>query len=99
MKRLLPVLLVVSSVLALSACGTTAHCRRPQEYQLAQDRAPLVGAEGQELPESASALRIPPPVENPVGFGAKTSDDKGNEAWSCLDIPPKLVLPEDKTKS
>ena len=92
MKPLLFTLLVLSAALELNACGTTAHCQRPQDYQSAQDRAPVVGPDGQPLPESASALRIPPPVENPVAFGEKGP----GESWSCLDIPPRM---EEKPKS
>lgn len=94
MRKVSFALLAGLTTLQLAACGTTAHCRRPEEYQAAQDRAPLIGADGLKLPESAGALRIPPPVENPVAFG-----ESSGESWSCLDIPPKLELPEDKPKS
>ncbi|MEK6806812.1 MAG: hypothetical protein AABY95_09230 [Pseudomonadota bacterium] len=89
-----PSLLLLLSVLELAACASNAHCRRPQSYQSAGDRPPLTGVDGLELKESAGALRIPPPVENPVAFGQQSGD-----TWSCLDLPPKLQLPEDKPKS
>jgi len=94
MKHLSYAALLGLCLLQLAACASNAHCRRPQDYQAAADRPPLTGLDGLELPESAGALRIPSPVESPVSFGQQTGD-----GWSCLDIPPKLSLPEDKPKS
>ncbi len=82
------------SLLQLTACASSAHCQRAQDYQSAQSRAPLIGTDGLAIKESAGALRIPPPVENPVEFGEKNGSE-----WSCLDMPPRLVLQEDKPKS
>ncbi len=95
MSRISFTALIVLVALGLGACSSTSHCRRPQDYQSAPDRAPLTGVEGMQLPESASALRIPPPIDNSVPFGEKARD---GDVWNCLDMPPRLVLPEDMPK-
>ncbi|MGQ0698746.1 MAG: hypothetical protein ACT4PZ_10950 [Panacagrimonas sp.] len=73
----------------LAACGANSYCLVPQEYQNARIVPELRAAEGLEVPESPSALRLPKPPTNPEPFGRKAEDGTG----LCLDRPPPLKLP------
>ena len=97
------VLLVLAG---LSGCATSSYCTDELEYQEAKSVPPITGAEGLALPDSPSALRIPPPPESPVAFGEIYKDAEGDERAHCLDTPPPISLPppapqpvEEKTKS
>ena len=90
----------------LSGCATSSYCTDEQKYQEAKSVPALNGADGVQLPESPSALRIPPPPESPVAFGEIYKDTEGEERVRCLDTPPQMSLPppaaqpvEEKTKS
>lgn len=102
---------VLLAILGLSGCAANSYCIEEQNYQKAQSVPPLNGVEGLQLPESASALRIPPPPESAVAFGEIYKDADGDDQARCLDTPPKMTLPppaptpvsapapEEKTKS
>lgn len=72
--------------LALSACAGNRYCLSEQEYQKAENLQPIQPVEGLALPESASALRIPPPPAEVVPFGTRNAEGDG----VCLDRPPPL---------
>lgn len=97
---------VLLAILGLSGCATTSYCIDEQKYQQAQSVPPIKGTEDMQLPESPSALRIPPPTENPVAFGEIYKEEDGDERVRCLDTPPQMTLPppapppvEEKVKS
>jgi hypothetical protein len=81
----------VAAALALSGCALSSYCEGELKYQRAPSVPPLRTAEGLQLPQSGSALRIPPPPENPVPYGEKYKDAEGDDAVRCLDRPPELV--------
>ena len=83
----------LAPVLLLGACSVNTYCEGPQDYEKAQALPPLKGVEGLKLPESASALKIPPPPANPVRYGERVKDEKGDETTSCLDKPPAMPPP------
>ncbi len=97
--------LVLLSVLGLGGCAASSYCTDEQNYQKARSVAPVKSAEGMQLPESPSALRIPPPPANPVAFGEVYKDAEDDERVRCLDTPPEMPLPplapvtEEKPKS
>ncbi|TJY61078.1 hypothetical protein E4T66_10635 [Sinimarinibacterium sp. CAU 1509] len=92
--RGLTVLLVAS--LALSACASNRHCAGVQPYQESKTLVMPTNIDGLTVPESASALRIPPPPEKPVGFGIEVTDPKDPEenTLECLDFPPRMPVEE-----
>lgn len=82
---------VVACVLLFSsACSVNKYCLDQQDYQTAKSVPPLAGAEGLKMPESVSALRIPPPSAKAVPFGETYKDAEGSERTRCLDLPPAL---------
>jgi uncharacterized lipoprotein len=85
--------LVVTS-LALSACASNRHCAGVQPYQEAKTLVPPENLDGLTVPESASALRIPPPPEKAVGFSIEMPDpeDPGETTLECLDFPPRMAV-------
>lgn len=85
--------LVLLSILGLSGCATSSYCTDEQNYQTAKSVPPLSGAEGLQMPESPSALRIPPPPKTLVAFGEIYKDADGDERVRCLDTPPQMTLP------
>lgn len=88
-------LLVTITVLTVGACSSTSHCRKEQDYQKAGSIPVIAGVGDLKSPESPSALRIPPAPEKPVAFGEKYLDEDGDERWSCLDVPPRLEVPDE----
>ncbi len=84
---------VLLAILGLSGCAASSYCMDPQNYQKAKSVPSITGAEGLQLPESPSALRIPPTPENPVAFGELYKDADGDERARCLDTPPQMTLP------
>jgi hypothetical protein len=80
---------LVSACSLLAACSTNSYCLADQDYQKAQVVPELRSAEGLELPESPSALRLPPPPSKPEPFGVRTADGTG----LCLDKPPAMSQP------
>ena len=87
------VLLAPVLALALTGCAVSSYCEGDQKYHKAESLPPLSGAEGVTLPESASALKIPPPPANPVAFGEHYKDADGDDAVRCLDKPPDMPPP------
>ena len=92
MKRVMR-LVLLAPALALAGCAIGTYCEGDQKYHKAESLPPLAGAEGVTLPESASALKIPPPPANPVAFGERYKDADGDDAVRCLDKPPEMPAP------
>lgn len=82
--------LVACVLLLSSGCSVNKYCLDQQDYQSASGVPPLASAEGLKLPESATALRIPPPPAKAVPFGENYTDEKGDERTRCLDLPPPM---------
>lgn len=83
-------ILSVLPLLALSACAANTYCDGQQNYQKAKTAPPLQGVEGLKLPDSATALKIPPAPANPVAYGEHVKDAKGDDVVQCLDKPPEM---------
>ncbi|MBI2382980.1 MAG: hypothetical protein HYV18_02780 [Gammaproteobacteria bacterium] len=92
------ILAAVFAAALASGCSSTSHCKGEQDYQKAQTVPPLAGVDGLKLPESPSPLRIPPKAESEVAFGEQYKTDNGKTRYRCLDIPPRLELPEDSAE-
>jgi hypothetical protein len=91
------ILAVLGSVGLLAACGSNNYCLVKKEYQQARVVPELRSAEGLTMPNSPSALRLPPAPTNPEPFGTKDSEGEG----MCLDKPPAMAQPaaqEPETK-
>ncbi|NGY03575.1 hypothetical protein [Solimonas terrae] len=91
--------LVIASVLVggalLAGCSNTKRCEGEQAYQTAET-LPTPGAiPGLTVPDSPSALHIPPQPAQPVPFGVKVADAKGGTHYECLDVPPHMVAPAE----
>lgn len=110
--RLLPVALLMATAL-LAACSNTRRCESEQAYQKAETLATPGAVPGLTVPESPSALRIPPAPASSEPFGKKVRDpaDPDSTRYECLDMPPRLAgeaapakgdakmpLPEDDTE-
>lgn len=88
--RLRPVVLslVVIAGSGLAACsGANSYCLKESDYQRARVVPELHGADGLAMPDSPSALRLPPEPVNPAPFGVRTADGAGE----CLDRPPPMI--------
>jgi hypothetical protein len=87
---------VVLAPLLLGGCAAGSYCEGDQDYAEAASVPVIQSAEGLQLKESSTALKIPPVPETQVPYGEKVTDAKGKESVHCLDQPPALVLPEPK---
>lgn len=74
----------------LAGCAASSYCTGEQKYQKARSVPALQGVEGVTLPDSATALKIPPPPERAVAYGEVYTDEDGDEAVRCLDKPPAM---------
>ena len=88
--------LVLSGACLLGACASNTYCEGEQPYQKAKSLPPLAGVEGLKLPESPTALKIPPVPANPVAYGTHVKDEKGKDVLQCLDKPPAMPPPAPK---
>ncbi len=78
--------------LVLSACAGE-RCLKEQPYAHARSVPVLQPVDGLKVPESSSALRIPPPPAEPEPFGRKVRNAKGKQVVECLDEPPRMTAP------
>jgi uncharacterized lipoprotein len=92
MKHVVKGLLLLSAC-ALGACASNSYCEGDQAYQKAKTLPPLAGVEGLKVPESASALKIPPAPPNAVAYGTHVKNEKGKDVLQCLDKPPDMPPP------
>jgi len=84
-------LMLISAVLTLGACAANGYCTGEQPYQKAPSVPALKSAGELKVPESAGALKIPPPPATPVPFGEVAKDKDGDDEIHCLDKPPQMV--------
>lgn len=84
---------VLAVSLGLGACGANSYCLVQQDYEKAEMVPELKGVDGLVMPNSPSALRLPPPPTDPVPFGREAEDGSG----VCLDKPPRLAIPADSS--
>lgn len=86
----LGVLIIVAGL--LGGCATSRQCLGVQPYQNARTLPVPAQEEGGPNVAATGALRIPPPVANPVPFGQELQDEDGNKRAVCLDAPPRLPV-------
>lgn len=77
---------VLLACCGLAACGANSYCLVQQDYQKAEIVPELRAADGLEMPDSPSALRLPAAPANPAPFGVRNKDGEG----VCLDKPPRM---------
>jgi len=80
MIRTLPLL---AAAVVLAGCASRDPCLRDTEYQQAGSQPPAVSVDGLKLPESASALRIPPAPPSSATL----------PEGQCLQTPPRMPEP------
>lgn len=85
---------IIAAVVLLGGCGTNRHCIGDFPYQSATTLPPPERVEGLTMPESVSAMRIPPPPEQAVPYALEVPDPEnpGNTRVSCLDVPPPITV-------
>jgi hypothetical protein len=91
----------LAGALALSACATHSYCLAHQKYDHVPSVPEIKGAGDLQMPESATALRVPPlasGVED-VAYGNKVVDAKGKTQVECLDDPPPMPKDASATVS
>jgi len=88
--RVVSKIFLLAAAAALSGCAASSYCSGEQDYATAESVPPLKGADGQPLPESSAALRIPPPPATDVKYAEPYKDADGDERVRCLDAPPVL---------
>lgn len=83
-----------AAVVLLGACSANRHCVGEFDYQKAQTLAAPAEVAGLKLPESPSALRIPPPPPGNVPYANTVPDpeEPGETRVECLDVPPRLPV-------
>ena len=88
-------------VALLAGCDSKAYCMHEQKYDHVASIPPVTGGEGLNIPNSPTALRVPPaPAGAPdAPFGSKVVDPQhpGRTQYSCLDEPPPLPAGADAT--
>lgn len=85
-----PRFLLLLAPALLGGCAVSSYCTGEQRYQQAPSVPELHGADGLVIPESATALDIPPPPAKAVAFGEVYEDAEGDEQVRCLDKPPAM---------
>jgi hypothetical protein len=83
----------------LAGCGSKAYCMRDQKYDHVASIPPITGGDGLNIPNSPTALRVPPAPPNApdAPFGSKVVDPQhpGRTQYACLDEPPPLPAGAD----
>jgi hypothetical protein len=83
--------LIVACATLASGCASHSYCLGDQPYTHAKSVPALQPADGLKIPESSAALKIPPvPATEPVPYGRKVKNDKGDQVIECLDRPPSM---------
>jgi hypothetical protein len=73
--------------LLVTGCASNSYCLGKQPYENAEERPPLQSVGDLKLPDSPTALRVPPKPANPVPFGVANAKGDG----VCLDKPPAFT--------
>ena len=92
-----PRIALIAAAALLAGCSANRHCVGDFPYQRAATLAEPAPVEGLSMPESVSALRIPPPPEQAVPYAREMPDpdDPGATRISCLDVPPPMTVTPD----
>jgi hypothetical protein len=90
---------VLLGVLLLAACTPKSYCVKPQKYDHVASIPPLTGGDGLNIPNSPTALKVPPPPAQDAPFGNKVIDPQHPTAseYACLDEPPPMPPGADPT--
>ena len=91
----------LAGALALSACATHNYCLAHQTYDHVPSVPEIKGTGDLAIPESATALRVPPLAEgvDDVAYGNHVVDGKGKTHVACLDDPPPMPKDASPTLS
>lgn len=81
---------LLAGSLLLSGCATQSYCLGKQHYDDAVSIAPLEASDGLSLPQSPTALHIPPPPAKDEPFGTPGKVANSPYSAQCLDRPPPL---------
>lgn len=81
-----------AAVLVLSGCASNRYCSGEQAYQDARTLPPPAEVSGLKMPDSPSALRIPPAPAKPVPFASEVPNPAkpGQTMAECLDMPARM---------
>jgi len=85
------VIFALPAILLLSACAGQQTCRDDMAYRQAAAVPPIKPAEGLNLPESASALKVPS-LTPAAQAAAKQPLPKKGKGTACLDYPPEIEV-------
>jgi hypothetical protein len=86
-------ILFLSLLLAVGGCTANGYCKGEFAYQKAASVPAIKGADGLKLPDSSSALKVPPPPAKSVGYAETVKDKDGDDVIACLDAPPAMPPP------
>jgi len=93
----LSLFVIASATALLTACASNQTCNMEDaDYRKAAAIPPIQPAEGLNLPQSASALKVPP-LTAAAQAAAKQPFPKKGKGTACLDYPPEIVVPEAAT--
>lgn len=83
-----------SAIALLSACAGNQTCNVDDaDYRKAAAIPPIQAAEGLNLPQSPSALKVPEITAAAKAAASQPYPRKG-KGTACLDYPPEIVSPE-----
>lgn len=76
--------------LSLVGCATDRECTAEAKYRQAESIQVIQGTGELRLPESPSALRIPPLSEAARAAAAEPAEHGKGRRAGCLDVPPPM---------
>ena len=82
------VVFVSFAALLLAGCASDSRCGSSTKYRKAQSITPIQSSGGLQIPESPSALRVPPLTDAAVAAASQPLSGKR----ACLDMPPAIVV-------
>lgn len=86
--------LIAAVGLLAGACASKSYCLGQQKYDHVASITPIRGGEGLQIPQSPTAMLVPPPVlpDQDLPFGQRVADPvrRGRTKVECLDDPPPL---------
>jgi hypothetical protein len=87
------------ATLLLGACAAKSFCVQPQRYDHVASIPPMTATDGLNIPNSPTALKVPPPPAQDVPFGNRLVDPThpGKLEYACLDEPPPMPAGADPT--
>lgn len=81
--------------LSLVGCATDRECTAQASYRQAESIPVIQGTGDLHLPESPSALRIPPLSEAAKAAAAEPLPRGKGRRGACLDVPPQMPPQEE----